>query len=322
MKNLDFIIRESELAATLRITREELDKQISFLDCNDNQWMWKEGCHFIYINRKLNERAFSKDGTCTLVDYINKDKPRSIWQNAKKLIKELFFKQSENIKDALVNQKILENRSSLIVNCGRRYLSKKDVANIFGTNNKYIDKAFEAIRISDNPLIRDEDFNDFNEIRYYSFSGIFKLSYYFTNTLTSKKRRDWCRRVSIVGEGKSFPLIIDTESMTKKRIDAVKGKAKRRDKHQCQITGRKRDKYDSMDMDAHHIYDVNSYSYLADCEDNLITLCQEIHAHFHTWNGGYGVSCNASKLINFVHQFYPKNFNVVERLLKVQQMFD
>lgn len=322
MKNLDFTIRELELATTLKITREQLDDHIEFLDNHDQQWMWKEGCHFIYINKKLNERSFSKNGASTIVDYINKDKPRSIWQSAKRLIRELLFRQAENIKDAQVNRTILENRSSLIVNHGRNYFSKKDVARIFATNTRSIDKAFEKIKISDTPLILREDFNDFNDIRYYSFSGIFKISYYFANTLTNKKRRDWCQRVSIVGREKSFPLIADAENMTEKRIRSAMDKAKRRDKHQCQISGIKRDKYNNTDMDVHHIYDQNTCSHLADCGDNLITLCQKVHTHFHIWNGGYNVSCDASELISFVVIFYPENLEIIERLSKVKRIFE
>ena len=63
--------------------------------------------------------------------------------------------------------------------------------------------------------------------------------------------------------------------------------AKKRDGSCCQITGKKRDKFDrTVSVVAHHIYSKEHYPHLADCQDNLITLTGEVHNDFHTWNGG------------------------------------
>ena len=98
-------------------------------------------------------------------------------------------------------------------------------------------------------------------------------------------------------------------------------RAKKRDKSRCQITGTERDKKSkSVNITAHHIYDKKHYPHLADCEDNLITLSQEVHNDFHAWNGGSGKSCTADNLIDFVQQLHSDNYEVIMRLNKIKQI--
>ena len=90
-------------------------------------------------------------------------------------------------------------------------------------------------------MILCEDFDDIDGIRYYSFSGLDKLSRNLAQTLTVKDRRSWCESVEVVSK-KTFKLIIDAETTKQKRIDSAMTKARKRDDSRCQITGIKRDK--------------------------------------------------------------------------------
>ena len=316
-RTVGFTIRELELAQMLEITRERLDEIIIFFDADlKDQWELKENDHFIYLNKSLNERLFSEQGAYAIAKYIDETQPQNIWAR----IKEFITKHRAKIRNAFINQKIQENCSSLTLRNDRHFLSKKDVVSIFCTSYARINKAFEEIRVSDSPLIIYQDFDDFEGVRHYSFSGLNKLSRHLAKALTVKDRRSWCEAVEVVGK-KTFKLIIDAETAQQKRIDAAMAKAKKRDKSQCQITGVKHDKHNkSVNICVHHIYDKQHYQHLADVEDNLITLSQEVHNDFHTWNGGFQKSCTAKNLIDFVQQLHSDNYAVILRLNKIKQI--
>jgi hypothetical protein len=55
---------------------------------------------------------------------------------------------------------------------------------------------------------------------------------------------------------------------------------------------------------------------------NLITLTQEVHNDFHTWNGGFKKPCTVDNLIQFVSELYPDNYEVMLRLNKVKEMLN
>lgn len=312
-----FTIRESELAKMLEIGIEKLDEIVTFFDTDPNdQWELKENAHFIYLNKSLNERLFSKQGAYAIAKYIEDTQPQNFFTR----FKEFITKHREKIRNAFINQKIQENCSSLTLRNNRHFLSKKDVVSIFCTNHSRINIAFEEIKISDSPLIIYQDFDDIDGVRHYSFSGLDKLSRHLAKVLTVKDRQSWCKAVESVSK-QTFKLIIDAETAKQKRIDTAMDRAKKRDKSQCQVTGVKRDKQNKgININVHHIYDRHHYQHLADCEDNLITLSQEVHNDFHTWNGGSKKSCTADNLIEFVQQLHSDNYAVILRLNKVKQI--
>ena len=312
-----FTIRELDLANTLEISINKLDEIVIFFDADpSDQWELKENDHFIYFNKSLNERLFSEQGAYAIAKYIDDTQPHSIWAR----IKEFITKHREKIRNAFINQKIYENSSSLTSRNNRYFLSKKDVVKIFCTSFQRINKVFEEIKISDNPLILYEDFDDFEGERYYSFSGVNKISRHLARVLTVKDRRGWCEAVEVVGK-KTFKLIIDAEMAKHKRINTAMDRAKKRDKKQCQITGVEHNKQNpAINITVHHIYDRNHYQHLVDCEDNLITLSQEVHNDFHRWNGGSKKSCTADNLIDFAQQLHSDNYEVILRLKKIKQI--
>lgn len=54
----------------------------------------------------------------------------------------------------------------------------------------------------------------------------------------------------------------------------------------------------------------------------LITLTQEVHNDFHTWNGGFKKPCTVDNLIQFVSELYPDNYEVMLRFNKVKEMLN
>lgn len=317
-KTSGFTIREADLATALEIRHQELAKIITFFDADPNdQWELRENDHFIYLNKSLNERLFFEQGAYAIAKYMDEKATKSIWAR----ITEFITRHKEKIRNAFISRKIQENCSSLTVKNNRHFLSKKDVVNILCTSPARLNAAFNEIQKSHDPMIIYEDFDDIEDVRYYSLSGFYKLSQYLGKALTVKDRRGWCAAIEVVGR-KTFKLIIDEQSALEKRISSAMDKAKRRDGNRCQITDIKRDKYNKANIVAHHIYSKEHYPHLATSIDNIITLTQQVHDEFHAWNGGYKKPCTVDHLIQFVNQLYPDNYEVMLKLNKVKQMLD
>ena len=316
-KTSSFTIREAELATALKITHQELAKVIHFFDSDlDDQWELRENDHFVYLARSLNERLFSEQGAYAIAKYMDEKKPKSIWAS----IIEFITKHKEKIRNAFISRKIQENHSSLTVKNNRHFLSKKDVVNIFCTSYARLNKAFDEIQRSDDPMKISEDFDDIDGVRYYSLSGFYKLAQHLAKALTVKDRRGWCEAIEVVGK-KTFKLIIDWETAQQKKIESAMNAAKKRDGKSCQITGEKHDKFNkAINIVVHHIYSKEHYPHLAACQDNLITLTQVVHNEFHAWNGGSHNPCTVDRLIQFVSELYPDNYEIVLRLNKIEQI--
>lgn len=316
-KTSGFTIREAELATALEISHQELDKIINFFDADPNdQWELRENDHFIYLNKSLNERLFSEQGAYAIAKYIDEKATKSIWAR----ITEFITRHKEKIRNAFISRKIQENCSSLTVKNTRHFLSKKDVVNILCTSYARLNTAFDEIQRSNDPMKIYEDFDEINNLRYYSLSGLYKLSQHLAKKLTVKDRRAWCVAIEVVGK-KTFKLIIDEQTALQKRIESAMNAAKKRDGSRCQITDKKRDKFNkTINVVVHHIYSKEHYPHLAACQDNLITLTQEVHDEFHAWNGGSQKPCTVDHLIQFINELYPDIYEIILRLNKIKLM--
>ncbi|MGA1263550.1 MAG: hypothetical protein ACO331_06535 [Prochlorothrix sp.] len=318
-KEAKFTIREAQLAEALEITRQQLDQIVKFFDSDPNdQWELTDGVHFIYSNKSLDERLFSELGAYAIAKYLDEKSPKNLWST----IKEFITRHKEKIRNAFISDKIQDNCSSLTTRNNRHFLSKRDVVGILCTSYQRLNKAFDEIKVSPNPMIISEDFDDIDGERYYSLSGLYKFSRHLSTQLTVKDRRSWCAAIEVVGK-KTFKMILDQRSAKEKRIEVAMNAAKKRDAKTCRITGIKRDKHNkSVNIVAHHIYSKEHYEHLAACVDNLITLTQEVHNDFHAWNGGYQKPCTADHLIQFVQELHPDNYEVIMSLKEVKRVLN
>lgn len=316
-KTTSFTIKEAELAKALEISHPKLAEVIKFFDSDPNdQWELRENDHFVYLNKKLDERLFSEQGAYAIAKYMDEHLQKSIWEQ----IKEFITGHKEKIRNNFINQKIIENSSSLTVQNNRQFLAKKDVVNIFCTSYARLNKAFEEIQRSPNPMKIAEDFDDINGVRYYSLSGFYKLSRHLGEKLTAKDRRGWCAAIEVVGK-KTFKLLEDQETARAKKIATAMKAARKRDKDCCQITGKKHDKFNkAINIAVHHIYSKKHYPFLEACLDNLITLTQEVHDEFHAWNSGSNKPSTADLLMQFAQKLYPENYEVILKLSSVKKI--
>ena len=306
------------MATALEISVEKLDEVIAFFDADpDDEWELKEHDHFVYSNKTWGNRIFSAQGAFAIAKYLDTHQKKSLWDK----IREFVTHHREKIRNAFVKTTVLENSSSLMLRNGRHFLSKKDTVAILSTSYARLNRSFEALRRSEQPLQIGVDFDDIDGVRYYSLNGFYRLSQDLAKTLKSKDRREWCKAVDVAGKS-TFQAIIDAQASRQRRIDRAKKDARKRDKDTCQVSSIKQTRHNrtQLRLAGHHIFSSHHYPHLAATVDNIITLEESIHSEFHSWNGGSTNACTVDDLIQFICERYPDS-SALLRLSEVKGIF-
>jgi 5-methylcytosine-specific restriction endonuclease McrA len=315
-KKPEFTIREKELAEALKITPERLDEIIAFFDSDPNdEWYLRENDHFIYLNQSWKNRLFSEHGAFAIAKYMD-----TIEETSK-----IIARRKQLIRDKLIQQKVHDNSTSLTIRNNRQFLSKKNIVKILCTSTSRLNTAFRDIQKSDNPMVIYEDFDDIEGARYYSLSGLEKLSKELATKLKDKDRREWCAAAEVLNSNNDLKKIISYEERKEQEINWAKKVAKERDRYSCQITGQKQTQHNTFNLAIHHIFSQEHYPHLATSMDNMITLAEDVHKEFHNWNGGNKAACTIDDLIRFVNVLYPEqeeasyNLNKIKKKLGAQK---
>jgi hypothetical protein len=306
----EMYITSKELIKILKITEQKLLEIEIFFDADpDDDWELNEGKDYRVVCKSTGLREYTSPGAYTIAKYLEATQKQNFWD----LVKEWFLHSKKNIRQAFVRKKILDNCASLIKKNGLFFVSRTDTIAIFGTRSDYLKKMDEYASQTDYALIEGKDFEDFLDQGglHYSLSGIYKLSRAFYECIKLKNRKEWCKDV---GEVVS-PQIDDIAKQIiqrEKNIQKVMDRVKKRDKETCQITQQKKNSINKLKLSAHHLYSRNEYPYLADVENNLITLSCDVHDEFHQhFMGGTNKPCTIDDLIEFIHQYYADNSQVV-----------
>lgn len=313
-----FYIEERKLAEALGITLRELDEIVkSLLTGQDERTQLKRFLHFVVqgrINQQYEIRTFSREGAIAIASHkdLQDTTTEATLQKVFTLLKQYHINQI----DSKVRRKIHANSSSLVRRNERHWLSDKDIASIFDADNAQLFQAFRNIQRSDFPMRINEDFENYGTTRFFSLSGLEKLSIEFSLTEQSEERREYCERVREVAPPvlKFLSLL---PSPSQEKIDQAMRSAKRRDDNTCQITGLSRDKYEnrSVEIVVHHLYDKNTYRFLADEPYNLLSIAKQESEDFHQWNGGNDKTCTINEFIEYVERHYPEKHDVLLMLL-------
>ncbi|HEY9697278.1 MAG TPA: HNH endonuclease [Trichocoleus sp.] len=316
-----FTIKAEDLAKALEISLDRLYEIVEFFDKDSkDEWDLVENEHFIFLSKNKGTRLFSQIGAFAIAKYMDTIEKKTLLGR----LVEFITRHKEKLRNAFVRQRVYENCSSLTHRNSFSFLSRKDVVNILCTSYARLDKAFETIQKSD-PMENGKHFIDIEGKRFYSLSGIEKLSRELSNNLKKPDRREWCKAVHIVGN-KTLAQIISAEEQREKRITAAKNTAKKRDKC-CQITGSKPKPSNQVELAAHHIFSKEEYPHLSESLDNLITLTNDVHKEFHHWNGGFDKPCTVDEFIRFVSEQYsdedkcPNLDELLQKLHRVKQLF-
>ena len=204
-----------------------------------------------------------------------------------------------------------DNSSKIELRRNRYWINFRDVLKLLKTNTDRLEQAFEDIARSDLPLIIEVDFEDIEDDRHYSFSGLERISLELSEKLTDRLGRLFAARVPKVAipiiEYKATPkLPLETE------INRAKKEALKKQNNQCQITGETQSK--TMTLAVHHLYNKSTYPELAAEQDNLLVIKQEIHQEFHCWHEGSMKPCTISDFRLFIEAKYSSNYVLVAKL--------
>jgi hypothetical protein len=306
---VELYITSKELISTLKITDQDLIKLEQFFDSiPDDEWELIEGKDYKIIKGN-GLREYTSSGAYTIARYLEATKQQSFWQ----WIKEWITHTQREIRRSFIRKKILNNCSSLVKRNNQFFISRADVVQIFGTRSDYLTKMADYTQRTQHPLIKGQDYEDLLDEGglHFSVPGIYKLAQAFGECLTKKNRREECRDV-----GEVIKLQVDdivSEILKReKRIETAKKNAKKRDGSVCKVTGKNKNKINNQKFAAHHLYSQSEYPYLADVENNLITLTPEVHEQFHQdYMGGNHKPCTIDDFINFVQKYYPSSSKVI-----------
>jgi hypothetical protein len=312
-------ITSQELIKTLNISDNKLMEIQEFFDSiPDDEWELNQGKDYRVVNQSSGLREYTSSGAYTLARYLEVSEKRNFWRT----VTEWFTHRREKIRKSFVKKKILDNCSSLIKRNDQFFISRADVVAIFGTRSDYLSKMADHTQRSQYPLIKGQDYEDFLDAGglHFSLSGITKLSRAFEERQTKRNRKEECRDVGEVVQSQVND-IVEQILNRENRIQAAMKKIKTRDHQTCQISRRKKNAVNKLKLAAHHLYSRNEYPFLADVENNLITLTDEVHDQFHQeFMGGCHRSCTIDDLISFVHSYYPDNGKVITWLEAQKQI--
>lgn len=307
-----FYIEEIKLAEALGLNQQSLDEIVDFLQASaDESIQLKEWLHFAiqnYVNKQP-IRIFSREGALAIASYL--DLRGDATKIALNGVIALLEQYSLNQIDGKIRRAVYENSSSLVYRNKRHWLSREDVVKIFMTTSSRLIRAFGDIQRSDFPMRINIDFEDYDGLRFFSLSGLEKLSIELSLKLRSEERRDYCKRVREVAPPVLKFLAI-APSPEPKEIDQAMNYAKNRDKKTCQVTGVVRDKYNQrIELVGHHLYDQKTYHFLSAVPDNILTIDKKLHEDFHQWNGGTQETCTIDDFIDYVEWRYPEKHELI-----------
>jgi hypothetical protein len=301
-------ITSKQLIDTLKISSQELIEIEQSFDADPNdEWDLQEGKDYRIVIKASGLREYTQAGAYSIAKYLEKHRKSSFWDQ----LKEWFFHTRKDIRQAFVREKILDNCSSLVKRNNLFFISFADTVVIFGTRSDYLRKMADVARRYDSPLISGQDYDNFDNVIYYSLSGIEKLAKAFQENLTQKNRRDLCEDVGDVIQDQIENKIVAQILKRDKDICKAMKKAKDRDK-KCLVSHQRGDKINTLRLAAHHLYSQAEYPNLSSNEANLITLAENVHEEFHmNFMGGSQKPCTIDDFIRFVQERYPQNTGII-----------
>lgn len=306
----ELYITSQKLVETLKIATQDLIETEQFFDSiQDDEWELTEGKDYKVVNKTSGLREYTSSGAYTIARYLEATQKQTFWQR----LTEWITHTREEIRKAFVKKHILDNSSSLVKRNGLFFVSRSDLIAIFKTKSVYLKKMAEHTQTTQYPLIEGEDFQDLVDEGglYYSLAGIEKLSRSFKECQSKKNRQEWCGDVGEVAKPQVDAIVAEIQNR-EKRIQSAMDKAKKRDGNTCQVTGQKKNHVNKLKLAAHHLYSQNGYPYLADVENNLLTLVPEVHEQFHQdYLGGTQKPCTIDDFIKFVQDYYPSNTRII-----------
>ncbi len=237
-------------------------------------------------------------------------------------LKTLLQKKDNEIELIKIDHEIIENTlkvlgnnsDKILVKGNRHWMNFSDVRKLFKTTTPRLNQAFEDIARSDLPLFIEEDFDDIEDQRYYSFSGLERIGNELSNTLTRKSKALFVNRAKKKSPDqiqKVYSPILPSEQ----KITSAMTQARTQQNKVCQVTGESDPK-----LAVHHLYDKSTYPELAIDQDNLILIKEPIHHNFHAWNEGFDKPCTINDFISYIKTMQPEFYEHIAFELDKRQL--
>ncbi len=300
-------ITAKELADALDITQDRLIDICDFFDSDpDDDWELIKGLH--YEREAYGARVFSAEGAVEICNYLeNNQKERPLLKRWTRWL----LQRDRRLKGLMVAkhvQEISQLNGQIIFRNSTAFLAPRACRDVLGlgTRQDILNRTFTEIQRAENtdiePLKIDADFfNDEQNVRYLSRSGLASVGKHLGVRLSQRHRQEWVKVVADYA-----PLALETiekyEADRDKRIKKAMERIRSQAKGRCQLTDRRKAVH-KFDLEVHHLFDKNAYPHLADMETNLIAIGSDTHTHFHQWMGGTHVTCTVEDLERYVEEF-------------------
>ena len=144
-------------------------------------------------------------------------------------------------------------------------------------------------------------------------------------------RKAWVEAVGEVVED-CFKSEVARIKAAPSRISRTIKSVKRSANHTCQVSGRKKMRSNSIQLDGHHLFDKSTRPDLDDLHENILVVEAHIHREFHSYIGGE--SCEPEQFLDFLEKnmsdyidpvnsgAYSRYKSLSARLIKFQRNYE
>ena len=303
------LLSHHEVAKILNKTTTKLTNTINFFDAHDDdEWELIEGEHFEFLIKSgpihLRPRRFTEEAVAILARYYE-EKGEIDFVNR---VLDALLRRRLKRKKMLVSRKIVQQFVSSEVPLEIRgefaFVNKKTTINILETNGKGFNNSEQRL-IRPGSLdgqegleIEKDYIRSELEGRMWSQRGIARLAIDMSqNSRIKKSRKVWVETVGDVVED-CFKQEIKRLNAASNRIDKVISNAKKSTNYTCQVSGKKKTNVNTVELDGHHLFDKHSRPDIADLQENILVVEQQIHRQFHAWKGSE--SCEPKDFLQFL----------------------
>jgi hypothetical protein len=282
------LLSAEETAQILGIKLPKLYKICKIFDQhNDDEWELIEGEHFEWLSKKMETRRFYESGAMAIAKYIQEATTANPVSSFIDTVVERITHRRERTRRMLVRRRIIHETQDLqgiVVRGELVFIERPRVIRILDTNGKGIN--FAARREQDNCELQGREqmkpgvhFEDVDNVQYWSQRGIVRLAQNMSENLgnksASKSRKAWTDAVAEVVE--------DAIEYQKKYIESFDARITRAMNHvksqadkKCQVTHEKQEPASPFDLHVHHLFDRATRPDLADFQDNLIAIHENL----------------------------------------------
>jgi hypothetical protein len=329
-KKYDLLSAE-ETAQILGIRLSKLYKLCKFFDTYDDEWELIEGEHFEWLSKNMETRRFYESGAMAIAKYIQETDTANPVSSFIDTVIERITHRRERTRRMLVRRRIVNETQDLqgiAVRGDLVFFERSRVIRILDTNGKGIN--FAAKREQDNSELNGREpmevgvhFDNINNVQHWSQRGIVRIAQNMSENLENKKafksRKAWTDAVAEVVE--------DAVEQQKKYLESFDARVTRIMNHvksladkRCQATHQKQEPSSPFDLHVHHLFDRATRPDLADFQDNLIAVHEDLHRNFHNWHGK--ASCEPKHFIDYLTTVESWRFEKPKMTLHLQRLIN